>query len=156
MTQVVLLSGGLDSSTLLARAVIEQSGSVNVFALSVIYGQKHIKELRSAKLVANHYGVEHDIIHLPETIFAGGQSALVDTGPGSDMPQMQTYQELAEAEGPSPTVVPFRNATLISVATAYAINKYRKHKGDYPKPDPCMLWFGAHGEDARNWAYPRP
>ncbi len=53
---VVLLSGGLDSSTTLA---IAQSEGYDVHALSFRYGQRHEAELEAARLVARHFGVAH-------------------------------------------------------------------------------------------------
>ena len=60
---VVLLSGGLDSTTLLAVAV-RKYGFQNVVAVSVSYGQKHSMELEQAKKIAKYYRVEHKIIDL--------------------------------------------------------------------------------------------
>jgi 7-cyano-7-deazaguanine synthase len=54
-----------------------------------------------------------------------------------------TYKEIAEVEGPSPTYVPFRNAILLSMATAIALTAGAEE-----------VFIGVHAEDARNWAYP--
>ena len=54
---LVLCSGGADSTTLLAQACA-QHGAGNVYALAISYGQKHVRELESAKAVADYYGVE--------------------------------------------------------------------------------------------------
>ena len=56
MKTAVLLSGGIDSTTALAQAV-DTYGAENVIALSVLYGQKHKKELNCAEKIANYYGV---------------------------------------------------------------------------------------------------
>ncbi|HEY7420083.1 MAG TPA: 7-cyano-7-deazaguanine synthase, partial [Ktedonobacteraceae bacterium] len=48
-----------------------------------------------------------------------------------------------EAQGPSPTYVPFRNGTMLSLAAAYAITQGLDR-----------IVIGAHADDARNWAYP--
>ena len=58
MKAMVLLSGGIDSTTALGLAV-EKNGSENVIALSIVYGQKHEKELQAAQAVSEYYGVEH-------------------------------------------------------------------------------------------------
>ena len=60
---LVLCSGGVDSTTLLARAV-ERYGAENVFALSISYGQKHVREIDSARQVAAHYGVRQRFLDL--------------------------------------------------------------------------------------------
>ena len=57
---VVLLSGGIDSTTCLADAV-QTYGADKVLALSMYYGQKHQKEIESAQAVAKYYGVDHII-----------------------------------------------------------------------------------------------
>ena len=54
---LILVSGGLDSTTCLAREV-KRVGSENVVALSIYYGQKHDKEIASAKAVTDYYHVE--------------------------------------------------------------------------------------------------
>ena len=61
---------------------------------------------------------------------------------GPDNPNV-TYEELAESKGVSPTYVPFRNGTLLSIATALGLTLGVN-----------WLYYGAHAEDARNWAYP--
>ena len=69
MKITVLLSGGLDSSTCLAL-VVSKYGSENVEALSIHYGQKHDREVRSAQAVADYYGVKLTILDL-SPVFAG-------------------------------------------------------------------------------------
>ena len=54
---MVLCSGGVDSTTCLALA-IEKHGKENVCALSIYYGQKHVKEIQAAKAVLEYYGIE--------------------------------------------------------------------------------------------------
>ena len=57
---LVLCSGGVDSTTLLARAV-SKYGAENVYALSISYGQKHVREIEAARTVAAYYGVPSDV-----------------------------------------------------------------------------------------------
>lgn len=136
MKGIVLHSGGLDSSTVLALALKECD---QVESLSILYGQKHEKEWLAAADICQHYQVPHATMQIPN-IFQGYGSTLID----QDKPQPQmTYEELRQAEGPSPTYVPFRNAIFLSVATAHALVA----KADY-------VYFGAHADDAHNWAYP--
>lgn len=137
MKAVALLSGGLDSTASMLQAIYD--GYEEIIAVTCTYGSKHNKrELKSAARVARHFAMAHDIIDLPG-IFQGANSALMGE---VDMPHM-TYNEIAEAQGPSPTVVPFRNANLISIATTIAVTAGAE-----------AVYVGMHAEDARNWAYP--
>jgi 7-cyano-7-deazaguanine synthase len=136
MKGLVLHSGGLDSTTLLKVAMDECD---DVESLTILYGQKHEKEVDAAVEICRRFGVEHGVIEIPN-IFKGYGSTLID----DDKPQPQmTYEELRESEGPSPTYVPFRNAIFLSMATARALVA----NADY-------VYFGAHADDAHNWAYP--
>lgn len=58
MKAVVLFSGGVDSTTCLGMA-IDKYGKENVIALSISYGQKHLKEIEASNKIAAYYGVEH-------------------------------------------------------------------------------------------------
>jgi len=135
---VVLLSGGLDS-TLVAKMAVQELGRKNVTALTLYYGQKHEIELEAASDVAEFLGIEHIIRELPP-IFGGTTSTLVQGGPKN--PE-GSYASIAESKGVSPTYVPFRNGNLLSAATAVALGL-----------EASWLYYGAHAEDARNWAYP--
>ena len=74
MKTVVLLSGGLDSSTALAIAVNE---GYEPYALSFFYGQRHKIELEAAKLIAKSFKIkEHAIVDIDLRLFGG--SALIE------------------------------------------------------------------------------
>ncbi len=104
---VVLLSGGLDSATVLAMA--RDAGYV-CHALSIRYGQKHIAELAAASRVASALGAaSHAIVDLPETLFAG--SALTDEA--IEVPE-------DGGEGIPVTYVPARNTVFLSLALGRA------------------------------------
>ena len=104
---VVLLSGGLDSATVLAMA-IEAGWSCH--ALSVDYGQRHRAELDAAANVARTLGAaEHRVAVLDLTIFGG--SALTD-------PSIAVPTE--PAPGIPVTYVPARNTIFLALALAYA------------------------------------
>jgi len=136
---LVLLSGGIDSTTCAVLACREY-GQENVFALSLFYGQKHAKEIEAAREVSKHLGLKDHIIQQLPDIFRGGGSTLIDQD--RQNPET-TYQELSISQGVSPTYVPFRNANLLSVATSISLIKGAD-----------TIFYGAHSEDARNWAYP--
>lgn len=108
---VVLLSGGLDSSTVLAIA--KDEGFV-AYALSFRYGQRHEAELAAAARVAGAIGVaEHVIADVNLNVFGG--SALTAQ---IDVPKARTDDELAE--GIPVTYVPARNTVFLSIALAWA------------------------------------
>lgn len=104
---VVLLSGGLDSATVLALA---KSQGYECYALSFDYGQRHSAELTAARQIADLFGaVEHQILHLDLNKFGG--SALTDTN--IEVPT-------SPAKGIPITYVPARNTIFLSMALAWA------------------------------------
>ena len=108
MRAVVLLSGGLDSTTTLAQALAD---GCEVTAISFRYGQRHTKELDSAEAVCRHYNVSHIVIDLNLGSF---RSAL--TRPDIDVP-IDREGDLA-AEIPI-TYVPARNIVFLSIAAGF-------------------------------------
>lgn len=107
---VILFSGGLDSTTILALA--KQLG-YRCYALSVHYGQKHSSELEAAKRITQSFGVErHEIIHLDLARFGG--SALTDQAL-----RVPTEGDSKTAAIPI-TYVPARNTIMLSMALAWA------------------------------------
>ncbi len=109
---IVLLSGGLDSTTCLA---IAQSEGFEVIALSFGYGQRHTKELECAAVIANAASVEHLFADIDLAAFGG--SALVDDS--IDIPKHESVDELS-ADSVPVTYVPARNTIFLSFATAVA------------------------------------
>ena len=103
---VVLLSGGLDSTTTLAKAIADGN---EVTALSFDYGQRHSKELISAANVAKHYGIEHVIVKIDLSMF---RSALTDKN--IDVPENREESQMG-SDIPV-TYVPSRNIIMMSVA----------------------------------------
>jgi len=104
---VVLLSGGLDSATVLAMA---RTQGFNCYALSVDYGQRHHSELAAAQHIAQTLGaVEHRVVNINLTGFGG--SALTDNNIA--VPQLPS-------EGIPLTYVPARNTIMLSLALAWA------------------------------------
>ena len=111
MKTVVLLSGGLDSSTALAIAVNE---GYEAYALSFRYGQRHKVELDSAKLIAKSFNAkEHIIVDIDLRQFGG--SALTDD---IDVPKDRSEDQMGT--GIPITYVPARNTIFLSYALAWA------------------------------------
>ena len=81
---MVLCSGGVDSTTCLALA-IEKHGKENVCALSIYYGQKHVKEIQAAKAVLEYYGIEGTSLDLTP-VFAYSDCSLLSHST-EDVPQ---------------------------------------------------------------------
>ena len=105
---VVLLSGGLDSTTCLAYA---SSQGYACYALSFDYGQKHHAELDAAKKIARHYQViQHEVI--PLSIGHLGGSALTDET--INVPNHTGTQHIPL------TYVPARNTIMLSIALGFA------------------------------------
>jgi 7-cyano-7-deazaguanine synthase len=109
---VVLLSGGLDSTTCLAIARAEGR---EAHALSVNYGQRHLGELARAKRVARALGAAgHRVVRVDLSAFGG--SALTD--PDIAVPKGRSGREMARSI--PVTYVPARNTVLLALALAHA------------------------------------
>ncbi len=108
---VVLLSGGLDSATVLAEA---KASGFEIYALTVLYGQRHLVERDAARKVARAIGV---VRHVEQTIDlrAFGGSALTD-----DIAVPKDRDEPSMSEGIPVTYVPARNTIFLSLALAWA------------------------------------
>lgn len=108
---VVLLSGGLDSSTTLAVAIAE---GFDPYALSFRYGQRHAAELAAADRIARHLDVaEHRIVDVDLGAFGG--SALT-----ADIPVPKGRSTSEMSDGIPITYVPARNTVFLSFALAWA------------------------------------
>lgn len=108
---VVLLSGGLDSATVLA---IAKSEGYCLHAISFNYGQRHKYELERARKLASVYGVkDHVVVDIDLAQFGG--SALTDS---IDVPKHDSADEIGD-EIPV-TYVPARNTVFLSLALAFA------------------------------------
>lgn len=142
MKALVLSSGGVDSTTALALA-IEKYGKENVVALSLSYGQKHDKELRAAKAVAEYYGVEQLFLDL-SLIFQYSNCSLLQQS-DQEIPEESYAQQIEKTGGATPvsTYVPFRNGLFLSAAASVALSK-----------ECSVIYYGAHADDAAGAAYP--
>lgn len=106
---VVLLSGGLDSATVLAQAVAD---GYTPIALSLFYGQKHQRELEAAKAIANHFHLQEHYT-LTVDLSQWGGSAL--TSPEIAVPTTGVNPAVIP-----PTYVPGRNTVFIAIALSLA------------------------------------
>ncbi len=108
---VVLFSGGLDSSTVVAMA---QQQGFEVHALSFRYGQRHVVELQAAQAVAKTLGLRHHIT-VDVDLRAFGGSALT-----ADLAVPKGAQAHPDQSGIPITYVPARNTVFLSYALAWA------------------------------------
>ena len=141
MKAVVLFSGGVDSTTCLGMA-IDKYGKENVIALSISYGQKHLKEIEASDKIAAYYGVEHLRMDL-EKIFAYSDCSLLQHS-DQEIPEESYAEQLEKTDGkPVSTYVPFRNGLFLSCAASIALSK-----------ECNVIYYGAHADDAAGNAYP--
>jgi 7-cyano-7-deazaguanine synthase len=137
---VVLFSGGLDSTVCLVDA-IDGVGAENVTALTMFYGQKHVKELECAKDITNFLGVAHLIRDL-SAVFTMDSNPLLSSS-SEAIPQGSYDEQARDADGMSKTYVPFRNGLFLAYATAIAYSI-----------GASLVVYGAHADDAAGNAYP--
>lgn len=138
---MVLFSGGVDSTTCLALA-INRFGKENVVALSIRYGQKHTKEIESARQILDYYGITGIEMDL-STIFADSNCSLLSHSTEA-IPEESYAEQLKHTNHrPVSTYVPFRNGLFLSTAASLALS----HNCSY-------IYYGAHMDDAAGNAYP--
>jgi 7-cyano-7-deazaguanine synthase len=106
---VVLLSGGLDSYT---AAALAKADGFRLFALTVCYGQRHVRELESARAVAMTLGVERHVEIGVDLSMFGGSSLTTSAPVPKDRP-------IDHSDIPS-TYVPARNTVFLALALAWA------------------------------------
>lgn len=134
---VVVMSGGMDSTTLLYYALHE---GYKVDAVSFDYGQRHKKELDFAKSTCDKLNVSHRIVDLTNLNGLLQGSAL--TSPDIEVPEGHYAQENMRI-----TVVPNRNAIMLSIATGYAVSQGSEvvmtgvHAGDHAIYPDCRPEF---------------
>lgn len=110
---VVLLSGGLDSSTL---AYFVKNMNYEVYAVSFDYGQRHRRELDAAEKIGKLVGVkDHKFIKI-DLRSIGGSALTSDI----DIPNKKNVEEILDSKDIPITYVPARNTIFLSIAIAYA------------------------------------
>jgi 7-cyano-7-deazaguanine synthase len=133
MRAVVLLSGGLDSATVLAIAKGERRAC---HAISFTYGQRHAIELAAARRVAESIGVEEHVVFPLDLRVFGGSALTADI----DVPK-----DAAGAAGIPITYVPARNTIFLSLALGYAETR-----------DAQEIWLGVNAVDYSGYPDCRP
>ena len=132
---VVSLSGGMDSSTLLLRALSEYD---NVIAVSFDYGQKHRVELERAQSLVNYLGEQGKHVKY-QTIKLDGLTPLLNSAlveGGDEVPEGHYEQENMKA-----TVVPNRNKIFSSIVQAIALSTANQNDST------CDIALGIHAGD---------
>jgi len=133
---VVIYSGGMDSYTVLNRAIKDGK---EVYALTFDYGQRHVKEITCAENVCNTLNIKHKVIDISaiNQLLAG--SSLTD--------DIEIPEGHYEEETMMSTVVPNRNMILLSLAVGYAVSVkasqvyYGAHSGDHAIYPDCRPEF---------------
>ncbi|RUO45901.1 7-cyano-7-deazaguanine synthase QueC [Pseudidiomarina aquimaris] len=134
---VVIYSGGMDSFTVLHRALRDGH---EVYGLSFNYGQRHVKELEVARKVTNALNVPHKVVDITAINELIANSSL--TSNTTDIPEGH-YEEASMQS----TVVPNRNMILLSLAIGYAVSigaeavYYGAHSGDHAIYPDCRPEF---------------
>ena len=126
---VIIFSGGLDSTVLCYKAAAD---GFDVHALTIIYGQKHIKEIDSARKTVGLLGINHRVVDLSNINELLKGSALTDSS--VDVPEVPETAEHFETL--KTTIVPNRNAIFLSVAIGYSESINADN-----------VFFGAHHSD---------
>lgn len=143
MKVVVAFSGGMDSTVLLTSLLTNEAVE-EVMAVTFHYGALHNDaEKEAARSVLKYFQDKEKTVpwineQVPENWYAGVSALTGDI----EMPET-SYEEIDKTRGPSPTVIPFRNAFLISRCTTNAI----KYGYDY-------VAVATHASDYDQWAYP--
>lgn len=138
---MVLFSGGVDSTTCLGLA-IERFGAGQVEALSITYGQKHVREIEAARKILEYYSIEGLELDLTP-MFAHSNCSLLSHS-DQDIPEESYAAQLAQTDGaPVSTYVPFRNGLFLASAASMALSRGCSY-----------IYYGAHHDDDAGSAYP--
>lgn len=153
MTTLCLFSGGLDSTVLLYELA---SRNEAIGAVSILYGQRHKREVRSARLIARLLDINHIVIDL--SALAGALSG-ASSQIGQAVPVPEGHYS---AENMRTTVVPNRNMILLAAAAGIAIANgyervaYAAHAGDHAIYPDCRPAFAQAMKEALALAHEPP
>ncbi len=126
---VIIVSGGVDSTTLLYKAI---NDGYKVYALTINYGQRHVKEIDYAREICANFNIVHKIVDLSALHEILSGSALTDAAVRvPEVPETSEHYETLKS-----TIVPNRNAIFLSIAIGYAVSLEADH-----------VFFGAHFSD---------
>jgi 7-cyano-7-deazaguanine synthase len=134
---IVVFSGGMDSTTLLIHM---RDAGHPVKAISINYGQRHVRELEAARQICAALDVEHVVADLTAINPLLGENSL--SGRSVDVPEGHYAEESMKL-----TVVPNRNMIMLSVAIGWAISQefdavaYGAHSGDHAIYPDCRPEF---------------
>ena len=133
MKAVVLLSGGLDSATVLA---IARSEGRSCHALSFAYGQRHEIELAASRRVAASIGVDEHVVFPMDLRVFGGSSLTSDA---------EVPKDVVDAPGIPTTYVPARNTIFLALALGFAEAREAQE-----------IWIGVNAVDFSGYPDCRP
>ncbi|MGE3073483.1 MAG: 7-cyano-7-deazaguanine synthase QueC [Dehalococcoidia bacterium] len=152
MQAIVLLSGGLDSTTVATHAVREGH---DVRALSIGYGQRHLRELRSARAVADRLGIQ--LLEVDAAFYANLASFSSLTSEQHSLPENRDESRMSE-DIPN-TYVPLRNTFFVTLAAA-ALESWLLDRIETEGADPTTLegaiYVGANAIDYSGYPDCRP
>jgi len=150
---IILLSGGLDSTTVAAYA---QNQEYELRAITYHYGQKHVRELESAQKVAKIMGIRQEVIDISFFRKLAWYSALTETEE-FNIPKQREVEEMALSI--PITYVPLRNTLFITLAAAYleseVLNLIEKAKID-PADIEASIFIAANAIDYSGYPDCRP
>jgi 7-cyano-7-deazaguanine synthase len=142
----VLLSGGIDSGLCLWKALHAHNQVVGV---SFNYGQRHMREISAAAALCRNGGARHLTIDIPGIM----QPSML-----TDVTKMVPDVSYADIKGVSPMFVPNRNMIMLANLLGRVQADWNEECGvdgdEIHDPQEWTVYFGAHAEDAQNWAYP--
>ncbi len=128
---VAIVSGGVDSSTLLYWLYFRREEDAEICAITFLYGQRHAREIEAAQEICGRLGIEHHQIDISSIQPLIDSSALTF---GQEVPEVEETAEHYETL--KQTIVPNRNSILLSIAVGHAVSIGAKR-----------VYYGPHASD---------